>query len=448
MVNRNEVDLNMVQSSFEELEEYLRQAKLTNLAPCLSLGLMYRGKTVYSLSRGWSHFEQGKLVTDTTRFRLASVTKVLTALCLCRLAEKSVLSLDTVVQNILPWCQPKEANGRLMTVRDLLSHGAGLPMDAAFPYWTTAVYPQREDLIKTIPFQRQVYAPGTRFKYSNLGFAIVGLLVEQITGEDFSCVLDKEIIHPLGMKHTSLEPDEFAIGETAIGYRRVSEGKPKAPVPFIQEFAMAPCGNAVSTVEDMQLLLTELCSGQRLGLEKSTLYEMMRIHHFINPWTVGYGLGLYLRNHSEGTLVSHGGELAGHKAQFMLIPERQVGVIVLSNNETAPVFSIAEKGLTSCLEHANQEECCRPIPEWNDDWNLYLGDYADTLDKWEIARHGNTLVLLDGEDNVVTNLTPLSRHLFVMDGGDYHGEQLEFIFDSHTLTKVKYGEDFFYPLHK
>ena len=439
----------MIHPSFEKLEDYLCQPEITDLSPCLSLGLIFRGKLVYSYTRGWADFEQSKQVTETTRFRLASVTKVLTAICLCRLAEKGVLPLDTVVQDTLPWCQLKKSKGRPMTVRDLLSHGAGLPMDAAFPYWTTTVYPKREDLVKTIPLQRQVYPPGTRFKYSNLGFAITGLLVEQIDNEDFSRVLDREIIKPLAMEHTSLEPDEKAIGKTAIGYRKVSVRKPIEPVPFIPEFAMAPCGNAVSTVEDMSILLTELCSGQRLGLKRSTRDEMMRIHHFIEPWTVGYGLGLYLRNHKEGTLVSHGGELAGHKAQLMFIPQRQVGVIVLSNNEPAPVFSIAERGLEVCLKYADQEESClQGSTEWNDDWDQYLGNYVDALDQWEIARRGTTLVLLNGEGDMETSLLPLSRHVFLMNAGDYHGEQLEFLFEGDRLDKVKFGEDYFYPRRK
>ncbi len=415
-----------------------------------AVGVVHHCELIYQRYWGYADEDAKTPCTKNTIFRLGSVTKVLTALLCLKLVEKKRLCLDQPVQTLLPVIEFQHQWGRAITLRDLLCHGAGIPMDAAFPYWTSGIYPQKRELLQSLSTQKQCFAAGTRFKYSNLGYALIGQIIETATQKTFAENMHTEVFAPLQLASTHVELNTAQQKKVATGYRHGE--RQIRPVNFVPEYAMSPAGNGVSTVQDM-LTLQQVFWNTGDFLQPHTLSEMQRIHQFIVPWKVGYGLGLYLRPHEGGLQMSHGGDLPGHQAQIIAIPEKKLGVVVLSNCEWRTVYILAQKildtVLTSINTSINRTDTAPDLAsvQWNLRWNRYIGEYRDALDRWQILRAREMLYLADEDGELLTPLVPLSERRFLMPQGEYCGEELCFMLDTEgNVERVKYAEEYFYPV--
>ncbi|NTU83317.1 MAG: beta-lactamase family protein [Chloroflexales bacterium] len=289
----------------------------------------YRGQILLSRGYGMANREQGTPIAASTRFRLASVTKPLTALGVLRLAARGQVRLDASVCDYLDPCP--EA-WRPITVSNLLHHSSGLP-----DYTDFADYPNVEQLPAT-PDQvvarfrdmGLAFAPGEGYDYCNSNFVLLGLIIERASGRSYADYMRGEIFAPLGMADTGVDPGDFSpLG----GTRGYNSGAPDIPVNVSNLYA---AGNLYSTVEDLYKLARALDAGTLLPADLTA--------QMTAPGLGRYGMGWMIEQRGPNRLVYHPGWISGASTWFGRYPDAGVTIVVLSNDydEYNTVFAIAD----------------------------------------------------------------------------------------------------------
>jgi CubicO group peptidase (beta-lactamase class C family) len=192
-------------------------------APGMSLLVIKDGKVLFKKAYGLADVEAKVPNTTATNFRLASVTKQFTAMAVLILVERGKLRLDSRLTDLLP---DFPAYGRDVTVRHLLGHTSGLP--DAFDLAPAGRGEQLRDRDLLEILRRQTageFPPGSRYRYSNTGYVVLGLIVEKVSGEPFAAFLKRNIFDPLGMSGTvAYEPGGPAVPDRAYGHTPAGDG--------------------------------------------------------------------------------------------------------------------------------------------------------------------------------------------------------------------------------
>lgn len=302
----------------------------------LSIAVVRHGQLVLAKGFGYADLSERVPVSADTVFRLASITKEFTAAALLHLQEEGELSLDDRIGDYLP---NYPAAGQRITIRDLLSHTSGLSDVAVIPIFEEGgVGYTRERIIDLVASQPLDFEPGTGHSYSNVGFIIAGMVIEEATGTTYGDYVTDEILEPLGLEQTRFCPDEQpADARWAHGYdpqhgnwsRALRLGRPPAlvdPAPINMEL-VSSAGGLCSTVTDLARWPGML----RSFLHPSAYREMSRPTVLADGTTVPYGLGIQIREFGSHPAVSHGGVVAGFVSIVADFPEDDVTVAILVN---------------------------------------------------------------------------------------------------------------------
>ena len=304
-------------------------------------------------------------------------------------------------------------------------------------------------LRRELPGQSVIYPPAWRVKYSNLGYVLLGLIIEVVSGSALNAYIEDSIFNPLGMDNSSVTDTENVVpGYSATKTDGTRHRWPRSEFKGVS----AAAGGISMTLSDlarfvsMHLQWGQPTNSRRL-LSETSVREMQQIQGFIEPWKVGYGLGFYLRPNGTDQLVSHGGDLPGYVAQFAMLPDQGVACLALANADDMPVRGIVFRGLRELAEAAdvepslsNRESCYQP------EWAIYLGKYSNCLNEYEIRIESDRLVLAEKDGETLTALSYIAEHNFRMESGEYVGELLQFEVDlAGVVQRVKYATDYFKP---
>ncbi|MCK7480971.1 MAG: beta-lactamase family protein [Candidatus Moduliflexus flocculans] len=269
-----------------------------------------------------------------TRFRLGSVTKGFTAAAVLLLQERGALSIDDPVSRHLPGY----FEGKGITIRHLLTHTSGLPdfifFPGAFESFREPAAP--EELLASIDEPALEFEPGTKFRYSNSGFVVLGRLVEAVSGMDYSDFLETELFRAAGMSAAGCDY-EAGIGTDgfAVGYHYTGESY--VPVPRWDSTWAAGAGAIYASAADLYSWSRALARGRILGDRSQAL--------LFGPTPQSrnaYGMGWYLRPNKDRARTYHGGYIFGFRSDFTRYPDETVDIIVLSNVDQAPTRRMAE----------------------------------------------------------------------------------------------------------
>jgi CubicO group peptidase (beta-lactamase class C family) len=281
-------------------------------------------------------------VTEETVFRIGSVTKTFTAVAVMQLWEQGLVDLDAPVARYLRAFSlvPAKPGQRPVTLPHLLTHTAGIG------YWPRAADLLRPRLGSGVQAARPVGSlaeylrsglrvevePGTKWMYSNHGFATLGQVVEDVTGVPFDRYLLHHVFDPLGMDHNDLIVSARLRDRLATGYVLRRHGL--EPVPW-RDVPTPGGGGICSTMRDMANYVAALLGGGRNEtgsiLRPETVASMFRPHFQPDPRIPGMGLAFELRAEGRHRIVGKDGVVSGFLAQMLLAPDDDIGVIVLSN---------------------------------------------------------------------------------------------------------------------
>ena len=327
-------------------EDDLRKAIVVALHRWPSAGVavaVVRGDSpVQYFCHGFADVASGRRIGEGTVFRIGSLTKTITAVAVLQLCEQGLVNLDAPANDYLRAFQlvPASADFGRATVRHLLTHTAGVG------FWR-----RRSDLLLhpgagsgvtarvVVPLSEYYRGgltvdvePGTRWVYSNHGFAVLGQLVEDISGEPFGHYLRDHIFGPLGMDHTDLVLSEQLRTDLATGYTMRRRGlRPVTP----REVPSPAGGGLYSTPSDMGRYLTALLHGganeHGRALDADSVRTMFRPHFQPDPRVAGMALGFEPHTERDRVLIGKGGTIAGFLSALEIAPEAGVGVVVLTN---------------------------------------------------------------------------------------------------------------------
>jgi CubicO group peptidase (beta-lactamase class C family) len=429
--------------------------------PGLAIGVVRGDRTIWAKGYGRADLATGVPVTTATPFRLGSVSKVFTAIAVMQLRDQGKLTLDDPVTRHLPWFRINSpyAGAPPITIRHLLTHTSGLPREAAHPYWTTHEFPTREELRRSLATQSVFSPPGATYRYSNVGVALLGEIVEAVSGEGYAEYLAGHLFAPLGMTSSTAAPDAARVAALARAYERRRPGESRREMAYYDTGVFAPMGGVISTVDDLGKFVALLLSadagaaaqpGRGPVVAAPTLAEMERLQFVYPSFTGGRGLGFAVNRRDGTTTVGHGGWIGGHRASLTCDPARHLGVVVLTNADDAAPGAFAQQAL-DLVGKALDEAATPPASKQPDPaWAAYYGTYTDPWG-WEIevlALDGD-LVLYEhdyppAEEPAVGRLSPVAgeAHTFAM----ADGERVRFeMNDDGTVRRMQKRYDFFTP---
>jgi CubicO group peptidase (beta-lactamase class C family) len=269
------------------------------------------GKAVFSKSYGMADLEWSVPNSPTTRFNIASMTKQFTAASILLLEDRGKLKTDDLVKKYLP---DAPASWDKITIYHLLTHTSGIPDDAA------KYEPGTPDKLvfndKPLNFQ-----PGEQWAYTNLGYIVLGYLLERISGQTYEEFVQQNIFKPLGMNDSGLTSFVTIIPRRASGYWPGSNGIENAERPDPRMGFSA--GSLYSTTED--LLRWEE------GLFGGKLLSPASLRKITTPFKSDYACGLHVSRVNGRLMLEHDGNNIGFNADMAYYPEERLAVIVLAN---------------------------------------------------------------------------------------------------------------------
>jgi CubicO group peptidase (beta-lactamase class C family) len=270
------------------------------------------GKAVFSKSYGKADLEWDVPNSPTTRFNIASMTKQFTAASILLLEDRGKLKTDDLVKKYLP---DAPASWDQITIYHLLTHTSGIPDDGA------KYEPGTPDKLvfrdKPLDFQ-----PGEKWAYTNLGYIVLGYLVERITGQTYENFVHDNLFKPLGMNDSGMFSFVTVIPRRASGYWPGSNGIENADRSFDTRIGFSS-GSLYSTTEDL-LRWDE-------GLFGGKLLTPISLRKMTTPFKSDYACGLYVKRVNGHLTIEHDGNNIGFNANMAYYPEEKIAVIVLAN---------------------------------------------------------------------------------------------------------------------
>jgi D-alanyl-D-alanine carboxypeptidase len=310
-----------------------RSSKSTQLLDDRVKGIMERqhipGMAVVVIKNGQVRELKGYGVTDITtkqpvspdtKFVIGSNTKPFTAMAIMMLMEEGKVDLDKPISQYLA---DLPSQWKLLTLRQLLSHTAGISEDG---YWRKRKQPK--DLIKFVKPELD-FAPGESWGYSNSGFTLAGLVIEQVSGQTYGDFLRDRIFTPLGMKQTQAKLG--SVPSLATGYAW-NDRLDKIDLTDEYDPAAYSAGNIISTASDMAKWVQALNQGKLLNA--ASYRQLWTDTALKNGRSTGYGLGWEVGSFNGHPFTQHGGNVGGYSSGLYRYPNDQLDVIVLSNNVT------------------------------------------------------------------------------------------------------------------
>jgi CubicO group peptidase (beta-lactamase class C family) len=311
---------------------------------------------------------------ERTVFRIASMSKSFTASAILLLRDAGALALDDPATQYVPELAGRAfgasdtplSNAGPITIRNLLTMTAGFPTDDPWGdrQQGLPIEEFRALLADGVGFN---WAPGTRFEYSNLGYAVLGLIVTAASGVPYDEFVRTRLLAPLGMTRTGFAAEEFSGDELALGYRRGPNGWEK--VPFDPYGAFAPMGGVFSCVADLTTWSAGFAAAFPPGKDPdahplaAASRRQMQLPQAVTGWRAPdripggppaapsyYGFGLFVdEDPALGRVVSHSGGYPGFGSNMRWHPATGAGVIALGNGTYAAMYALAELVLKALL---------------------------------------------------------------------------------------------------
>ena len=327
------------------IETWVEAQRLFRDIPALSAAIVRGQDTVWA--KGFGHTDRARTMpaTPDTIYSICSISKLFTSIAAMQQWEAGRLRLDEPVATYLPWATlaPDDRDSVPITLRNMMSHSAGLPRESDFAYWSGPDYafPSREQVRETIGRQAPLYAASREYQYSNLGLTLVGEAVAAVSGQDYGDYVRANVIAPLGLANTRAGfPHDLYGGQMAVGWGSRGRDGQRPAMPEFDTGGILPAAGFTSTANDLARFAAwhfRLLGSERHELlNASTLREMTRVQFLGPDWGRSYGLGYAVQRDGGRTIVGHGGSCPGYETYLMMELKSETAVAVLMNAHDDP----------------------------------------------------------------------------------------------------------------
>jgi D-alanyl-D-alanine carboxypeptidase len=363
--------------------------------------------------------------------------------------EQGRVRLDDRASACLPWLTGD------VTLRQLLNHASGLIRDGAdADYWLTeAPFPDRARL-QAIATSGVVLDPNQSFKYSNIGYSLLGLVIEAVTGTTYNQYVKQHIVDRLGLADTGPEVHAGVTGRLVTGYSTSRLGIARRPVAIVETHALSPATGFYSTGEDLCRFAAAHWLGDTTLLSDASKREMQQPYWGVDYADEHYGLGFNTRQIGQRRVLGHGGGFPGQSTRTLFDPTDHLVVSVLSNTggpdgAAGPIAESIVKIIDFALAESGGDH---PAPAWPVE--RFVGRFANLGGVMDVVAFGNSLVATSPElDDPVQHVTKLEvvdeNALRIVKTGGYGspGETVRYERDaSGATTRIAAGGPSSYPV--
>lgn len=317
----------------QQLQTWLDENATTFGVPGVAVGVYHDGEEHYAF-HGVTSVENPLPVDENTIFCFGSTGKTFTATAIMRLHEMGKLDIDSPVRTYVPDLKLRdEACAAAVTVKQLLNHTSGWGGDAFGDHGDGDDALER--FVASMADLEQVNPLGTAFSYNNAALDLAGHVIAKVTGKTYEAAI-KELIHgPLDLDNTFFFPNDVMTRRFVVGHRRDKDDKAVVRRPWAMSRAGAPSGGfGVSATARDQIAWAKFHMGDGQGVVSKATLDLMKQPTFEIPGSAlgnAVGISWFLDDVDGVQTVSHGGDVLGQHSEFVMVPERNFAVIVLTN---------------------------------------------------------------------------------------------------------------------
>jgi CubicO group peptidase (beta-lactamase class C family) len=322
--------------SLRYIKDWIRFQHERGDIPGLAVAVGIDGEIVLNEAYGYANVENKEKLNTDHIFRIASHSKTFTATALMQLQEQGKLKVDDYAVDYLPWLSAhKDKRWQKVTVRQLMSHGAGVIRDGLDSgYWQLdRTFPNIEQFKKELLEADLVLENNVKLKYSNYGYTLLGMIIEAITEQTYHDYVTERIVNVLNLKNTGPEYTQKIDNKLVTGYSRPEINKKRLPIAQIDTHAMSPATGFYSNGEDLVKYFSAHMVGSKKLLDDESKKEMQRVQWKAQDTGEDeeYGLGIEIEHLDKKTLLGHGGGFPGHITKSYFEPKDKLVVVVLTN---------------------------------------------------------------------------------------------------------------------
>ena len=347
----------------KQIDSLVEKTMKTFDVPGIAVAILKDDRIVHMEGYGTRSLKDGGKVDENTLFGVASNTKAMTSAALAMLVDEGKLEWDTKVIEVLPEFKLYDPYVTSeFTVRDLLTHRSGLGLGAGdLMVWPSQNKTQKEELIYNLRYLKPVSSFRSQYDYDNLLYIVAGVIVERVSGQDYANFIEENIFEPLGMDRSAVNYNLIEDKSNVIDGHAPTDGK-LVTVGLSFTEAADPAAGVYSSVADMSKWVQAQLDKGKYGpnLEKE-LFSERQHREMWTPQTLtgsgkgdynthfkAYGLGWFLSDVNGYLEVTHTGGLLGIVSQVTMIPELDLGIIVLTNQQSGAAF----RSITNSIKDA------------------------------------------------------------------------------------------------
>jgi len=432
--------------TFTDIDGYVRRWMAYRGMPGLALGITDRGRTLKVAAYGFSDLAARSPVTPEMLFQIGSISKSFTSIVLLQLMEEGKLDVHDPVVKYVPWFDVRP-NPDAITLHHLMTHTSGMIMGSDETISARSEVWSLRDTELSAP-------PGTHYHYSNSGYKLLGLVVEEITGRPFNEVLRERVLLPVGMKDSEPAITDSIRLRTVTGHvglhsdRPHSRSGPFAPVTWFESDTAD--GSISSTPGDMatyvRMLLNrgQIAGGRVVGEESFELMTRPHVSPSNHRHGDHYGYGLVIEELDGRNVIGHEGGMVGQFSSMLLDPTVGIGVIVMVNGLGDPkdVARFALAAARAAVEGNVAPATLPPDgPAHVEDASEYAGRYSCSSGSLLIEARGDRLVLRNADSEV--ELEVREDGMFFADVPGMDRFLIRFERENGRVAELFHGEDWY-----
>jgi CubicO group peptidase (beta-lactamase class C family) len=370
----------------DSLDAYFQRSLQMWQVPGMAIAIVKNDSVVFAKGYGVKNIKKKDIVDANTLFPIASNTKAFTSAAIARLVDEGKLTWQTKVVDILPYFTLYDPYvTQHFTILDLLSHRSGLKTFSGDLLWYGSDY-SREDVVRKLPYLKQYYEFRTHFGYSNIMYIAAGEIIQKLSGKPWEQYIQDEFLTPLGMNSTLTSISQLNKNSNVVSpHNKVNDDV--FPIEFMNWDNISGAGALISSVNDMsrwikmQLHEGTLDEHKYFSVRQNLIMKSPQTNHMVSKgyqryWPSthfkSYGLGWGLSDYHGRKIVGHSGGYDGIISYTCLVPEENLGFVILTNSNSSLYNSLMYRILDAYL--------AKDTTDWN---KLYL-PYQQRSDKREI----------------------------------------------------------------
>lgn len=410
------------------------------------------GELIFNEAFGYADLDAKVPMTTDHLFRIASHSKTFTGVAVMQLVEAKKLRLDDTIGQHIPELAKSDIAD--VTVRQLLSHTGGIIRDGDNADWweLDKPFPDRKELLTLAKKLGKVLEPNTEFKYSNIGFSLLGVIIEAASGESYRRYVTTNIVEKLGLENTGPDIDMERIDDYAVGHSSRVHGGQRVQIEHIDTYEESSATGFYSTAAELtDYFQAHIPGDDRLITDASKREMQQKIGEAEDRGH--YGLGLVIDSSGDRTYIGHSGGYPGHITMSKVDRDRKLSISVLTNSNDGPAATLTS-GLLGLIELALTDDA-KTEPAKAKDIKRFQGRFATLWGVTDIIELGNRLYAispsLDDPASMAIELEIVDDATLKRVGGSKYGargEELAFHFDKKGKVSKITGGHTMLPIEK